>query len=128
MPLAFAHLDSLNTEQRRAEGDYALSGPFLVIASAGSGDIGTPVQMAYLRSATLAILVHLGGAHGGDSRLRMVPTRNKRSAVLAFHKFQLGYPQVRIHGPFVTSAHLELGTPCPVMKHRNTSWRIMRLD
>jgi hypothetical protein len=51
MPLAFAHLDSLNTEQRRAEGDYALSGPFLVIASAGSGDIGTPVQTAYLRSA-----------------------------------------------------------------------------
>ena len=54
MPLAFAHLDSLNTEQRRAEGDYALSGPFLVIASAGSGDIGTLVQLAYLRSATLA--------------------------------------------------------------------------
>jgi hypothetical protein len=62
MPLAFAHLDSLNTEQRRAEGDYALSGLFLVIASAGSGDIGTPVQMAYLRSSTLAIFVRLGGA------------------------------------------------------------------
>ena len=55
MPLAFAHLDSLNTEQRRAEGDYALSGPFLVIASAGSGDIGTPVQMAYLAKVSLSI-------------------------------------------------------------------------
>jgi hypothetical protein len=36
------------------KGITPLIGPFLVIASAGSGDIGTLVQLAYLRSATLA--------------------------------------------------------------------------
>jgi superfamily I DNA and RNA helicase len=47
MPLASAHLDTLNTEQRRAvehgvsDGNCALGGPLLVIAGAGSGKTNT---------------------------------------------------------------------------------------
>ncbi len=50
MPLASAHLDTLNTEQRRAvehgvsEGNCASGGPLLVIAGAGSGKTNTLAQ------------------------------------------------------------------------------------
>ena len=54
MPLASTHLDTLNTEQRRAvehgvsDGNCALGGPLLVIAGAGSGKMNTLAHRSHI--------------------------------------------------------------------------------
>jgi DNA helicase II / ATP-dependent DNA helicase PcrA len=75
MPLASIHLDTLNTEQRRAvehavsDGNCALGGPLLVIAGAGSGKTNTLAH----RVAHLIL-------NGADPRRILLMTFSRRAA------------------------------------------------
>src|SRR5882724_9036641 len=75
MPLASAHLHTLNTEQRRAvehgvsEGNCASGGPLLVIAGAGSGKTNTLAH----RVAHLIV-------NGADPRRILLMTFSRRAA------------------------------------------------
>ena len=75
MPLASAHVDTLNTEQRRAvehgvsEGNCASGGPLLVIAGAGSGKTNTLAH----RVAHLIV-------NGADPRRILLMTFSRRAA------------------------------------------------